>query len=156
MCALKAAAPEYVPMPIALVRESSGAYSGYALEYFEGRTLAKVLIEKTPAGMEPRRVNIRGAGRLIMEHGSIEDKALLERIHLQLKEGFAKIHTAGLAHGDLQTFNVMVNGNGEIKIIDPAYPGLLRNPDKARRLVLADIVRAKAYMEKRNIELFFS
>ena len=154
--AMKSAAPEYVPAPIALVKESSGTYIGYVLEYFEGKTLAEVLIERMPAGIELQRFRVRSAGRPIMEHGSREDKALLEGIHAQLKDGFAKIHMAGLAHGDLQTTNIMVNGNGEIRIIDPSYPTLLRNPEKARNPVLADIVRASIHVEKREIELFLS
>ena len=156
LCAMKSAAPEYVPAPVALVREGSGTYIGYVLEHFEGKTLAEVLIERMPAGMELQRFKVRSAGRLIMEHGSREDKALLEGIHAKLKDGFTKIHMAGLAHGDLQTTNIIVNGNGEIRIIDPSYPVLLRDPDKARNPVLADVVRAVAYKERMEVGLFLS
>jgi len=75
-----------------LVEDGSGL--AIVMEYVEGRTLAQW-----------------------MERG-LPDPALAVRLALDVAEGLAAAHTAGLVHRDLKAENVIVTAEGRAKILD--------------------------------------
>lgn len=85
--------PSAIPLPVGLVRNTSGELVGYVLERVDGVTLQELL--DVGAFVEARR-------RL----------AALERT-------VAKLHLKAIAHGDLNAYNVIASDDGRTILIDP-------------------------------------
>jgi serine/threonine protein kinase len=90
--------PSAIPLPVGLVRNADGELVGYVLERIEGVTLRELL--DVGAFVEARR-----------------QLAAVERT-------VGKLHAKGIAHGDLNAYNVIASDDGRTILIDPvASPG---------------------------------
>jgi aminoglycoside phosphotransferase (APT) family kinase protein len=98
LVAMHRVVPSAIPLPVGLVRNASGGLVGYVLERIEGVTLQELL--DVGAFVEARR-----------------QLAAIERT-------IAKLHAKSIAHGDLNTYNVIASDDGRTILIDPvASPG---------------------------------
>ncbi|KAJ5180653.1 hypothetical protein N7492_003863 [Penicillium capsulatum] len=54
----------------------------------------------------------------LLEHGRIEDETVIMVYALQLLEGLAYLHQAGIVHRDIKPENILLDHNGIIKYVD--------------------------------------
>lgn len=54
----------------------------------------------------------------LLEHGRIEDETVIMVYALQLLEGLAYLHQAGIVHRDIKPENILLDHNGVIKYVD--------------------------------------
>jgi Tol biopolymer transport system component/predicted Ser/Thr protein kinase len=73
---------------------------------------------------------------------------------VQIAEGLAQAHAAGVVHGDLKPGNVMVNGGGRIKLLDFGLARRVRlTADQSKSLtVKGEIAGTPAYMAPEQAE----
>lgn len=109
---------------------SEGGLDFIAMEYLEGRSLASLIPSK---GLGMKRA---------MDYA------------LQIAEGLAHAHGAGVVHGDLKPGNVMVNGGGRIKLLDFGLARRLRlTANQSRSLtVKGEIAGTPSYMAPEQAE----
>lgn len=77
-------------------------------------------------GIEPHRDKVYifmefcSGGSLagLLEHGRIEDETIIQVYALQMLEGLAYLHEAGVVHRDIKPENVLLDHNGVIKYVD--------------------------------------
>ncbi|PGH11088.1 STE/STE11/SSK protein kinase [Polytolypa hystricis UAMH7299] len=54
----------------------------------------------------------------LLEHGRIEDETVIMVYSLQMLEGLAYLHQAGIVHRDIKPANILLDHNGVIKYVD--------------------------------------
>jgi mitogen-activated protein kinase kinase kinase len=54
----------------------------------------------------------------LLEHGRVEDETVIMVYALQLLEGLAYLHQAGIVHRDIKPENILLDHNGIIKYVD--------------------------------------
>lgn len=54
----------------------------------------------------------------LLEHGRIEDETVIMVYALQMLEGLAYLHEAGVVHRDIKPANILLDQNGVIKYVD--------------------------------------
>lgn len=54
----------------------------------------------------------------LLEHGRIEDETVIQVYALQMLEGLAYLHQAGIVHRDIKPENILLDHNGLIKFVD--------------------------------------
>ncbi|KAI5301633.1 Suppressor of Sensor Kinase (SLN1), partial [Ascosphaera atra] len=54
----------------------------------------------------------------LLEHGRIEDETVIMVYALQMLEGLAYLHEAGIVHRDIKPANILLDDNGVIKYVD--------------------------------------
>jgi mitogen-activated protein kinase kinase kinase len=59
-----------------------------------------------------------GSLATLLEHGRIEDETVIMVYGLQLLEGLAYLHQAGIVHRDIKPENILLDHNGIIKYVD--------------------------------------
>ncbi|KKY27649.1 putative map kinase kinase kinase [Phaeomoniella chlamydospora] len=59
-----------------------------------------------------------GSVASLLEHGRIEDEVVIMVYALQMLEGLAYLHQAGIVHRDIKPENVLLDHNGVIKYVD--------------------------------------
>ncbi|PSK55417.1 MAP kinase kinase kinase wis4 [Elsinoe australis] len=77
-------------------------------------------------GIEPHRDKVYifmeycSGGSLagLLEHGRIEDETVVQVYALQMLEGLAYLHEAGVVHRDIKPENILLDHNGVIKFVD--------------------------------------
>lgn len=77
-------------------------------------------------GIEPHRDKVYifmefcSGGTLagLLEHGRIEDETVIQVYSLQMLEGLAYLHDAGVVHRDIKPENILLDHNGVIKYVD--------------------------------------
>ncbi|KAK5130103.1 Suppressor of Sensor Kinase (SLN1) [Cryomyces antarcticus] len=77
-------------------------------------------------GIEPHRDKVYifmeycSGGSLagLLEHGRIEDETVIMVYSLQMLEGLAYLHEAGVVHRDIKPENILLDHNGVIKYVD--------------------------------------
>jgi mitogen-activated protein kinase kinase kinase len=77
-------------------------------------------------GIEPHRDKVYifmeycSGGSLagLLEHGRIEDETVIQVYALQMLEGLAYLHEAGVVHRDIKPENILLDHNGVIKYVD--------------------------------------
>ncbi|KAF1356113.1 SSK2 MAP kinase [Delphinella strobiligena] len=77
-------------------------------------------------GIEPHRDKVYifmeycSGGSLagLLEHGRIEDETVIQVYALQMLEGLAYLHDAGVVHRDIKPENILLDHNGVIKYVD--------------------------------------
>ncbi|KAF2276115.1 MAP kinase [Westerdykella ornata] len=77
-------------------------------------------------GIEPHRDKVYifmeycSGGSLagLLEHGRIEDETVIMVYALQMLEGLAYLHEAGVVHRDIKPENILLDHNGVIKFVD--------------------------------------
>ncbi|THX94972.1 MAP kinase [Aureobasidium pullulans] len=77
-------------------------------------------------GIEPHRDKVYifmeycSGGSLagLLEHGRIEDETVIQVYGLQMLEGLAYLHEAGVVHRDIKPENILLDHNGVIKYVD--------------------------------------
>jgi len=86
-------APARIPMPVAIVKSVDGEFAGYILEYVEGETL-----------------------QTLISVGMVSEA----RRHLAIVEDtIMRLHAKGMAHGDINSSNVIAADDGRTVLIDP-------------------------------------
>jgi serine/threonine protein kinase len=76
---------------------------------------------------------IEGVPLASQAHG-LETPRKLVDIAVQIADGMAAAHAAGIIHRDLKPDNILVTGEGRVKILDLALPGPHRPPNRAATL----------------------
>ncbi|HZQ80611.1 MAG TPA: RIO1 family regulatory kinase/ATPase [Gaiellaceae bacterium] len=98
LVAMHRLAPSAIPLPVGLVRNTDGELVGYMLERIDGVTLRELI-----------------------------DVGAVEEAHRRLEaveRTIAKLHAKGIAHGDLNPYNVIASDDGRTILIDPVgHPG---------------------------------
>ncbi|KAJ9668536.1 Suppressor of Sensor Kinase (SLN1) [Coniosporium apollinis] len=77
-------------------------------------------------GIEPHRDKVYifmeycsgGSLASLLEHGRIEDETVIMVYALQMLEGLAYLHEAGVVHRDIKPENILLDHNGVIKFVD--------------------------------------
>ncbi|KAL1955133.1 hypothetical protein VTO42DRAFT_8997 [Malbranchea cinnamomea] len=59
-----------------------------------------------------------GSLATLLEHGRIEDETVIMVYTLQMLEGLAYLHQAGIVHRDIKPANILLDHNGVIKYVD--------------------------------------
>ncbi|KAM5474946.1 Suppressor of Sensor Kinase (SLN1) [Microsporum ferrugineum] len=59
-----------------------------------------------------------GSLATLLEHGRIEDEMVIMVYALQMLEGLAYLHQAGIVHRDIKPANILLDHNGVIKYVD--------------------------------------
>ncbi|PGH01368.1 STE/STE11/SSK protein kinase [Blastomyces parvus] len=59
-----------------------------------------------------------GSLATLLEHGRIEDEMVIMVYTLQMLEGLAYLHQAGIVHRDIKPANILLDHNGVIKYVD--------------------------------------
>ncbi|EEP81075.1 MSTP094 protein [Uncinocarpus reesii 1704] len=59
-----------------------------------------------------------GSLATLLEHGRIEDETVIMVYALQMLEGLAYLHQAGIVHRDIKPANILLDHNGVIKYVD--------------------------------------
>lgn len=59
-----------------------------------------------------------GSLAALLEHGRIEDETVIMVYALQLLEGLAYLHQAGIVHRDIKPENILLDHNGIVKYVD--------------------------------------
>ncbi|KAK2784535.1 Suppressor of Sensor Kinase (SLN1) [Onygenales sp. PD_12] len=59
-----------------------------------------------------------GSLAALLEHGRIEDEMVIMVYTLQMLEGLAYLHQAGIVHRDIKPANILLDHNGVIKYVD--------------------------------------
>nr|KMM67979.1 MAP kinase kinase kinase SSK2 [Coccidioides posadasii RMSCC 3488] len=59
-----------------------------------------------------------GSMATLLEHGRIEDETVIMVYALQMLEGLAYLHQAGIVHRDIKPANILLDHNGVIKYVD--------------------------------------
>lgn len=59
-----------------------------------------------------------GSLATLLEHGRIEDETVIMVYALQMLEGLAYLHQAGIVHRDIKPANILLDHNGLIKYVD--------------------------------------
>jgi serine/threonine-protein kinase len=86
----------------------------YAMEHVDGPTLAQLFTERRPS----------------------RDEAL--QICLRLCDAMGAAHRAGIIHRDLKLTNVMMDGTGELRVVDFGLARVVRGGEDTRSLLTID------------------
>jgi serine/threonine protein kinase len=98
LVAMHRVVPSRIPMPVGVVKSAEGEFVGYVLEYVSGDTL-EVLLSLGLVDEAERQLGI-------------------------VEETLEKLHAKSIAHGDVNTSNVIAADDGRTLLIDPvAVPG---------------------------------
>ncbi len=98
LIAMHRVVPSSIPLPVGVVKSSEGEFVGYVLEYASGDTL-EALISLGLLAEAERRLGI-------------------------VEETVEKLHAKSIAHGDVNTSNVIAADDGRTLLIDPVpVPG---------------------------------
>ncbi|MGN9778864.1 class III lanthionine synthetase LanKC [Micromonospora sp. H33] len=95
------------PVPRVHDEFALGEHRFLALEFIEGRSLNKVLVDRYPL----IDADARDADRAEYTRWALD-------VHLQVEEVLRAIHERGLVYGDLHLFNVMVRPDDRIALVD--------------------------------------
>jgi aminoglycoside phosphotransferase (APT) family kinase protein len=98
LVAMHRVVPSAIPLPVGLVRNTSGELIGYVLERVDGVTL-----------------------RDLVDAGAFAEA---QRRLAAVEHAIAKLHAKSIAHGDLNAYNVIASDDGRTILIDPVgHPG---------------------------------
>jgi len=90
-----------------------------AMAYYEGETLKKRIAkgeERREKGEERASPLAPRSSPLVMAGGLSVDSAI--DIAIQIAQGLARAHEAGITHRDIKPANIMITTRGEVKIVD--------------------------------------
>lgn len=140
------------------------AGEGQLLSSFSHRHIVKVfeIGEAGSAGMPTRQPgdNAPRRGFIAMEYlpgGTLKDYlkqhsplplAEAQRLLLQIAEGLREIHARGIIHRDVKTGNVMLDGQGEVRIMDF---GLSKSPLVSAMTSLGTVIGTLGYVAPEQI-----
>lgn len=113
------------------------------LEFVDGSSLGDVLEHQDTVDREAPP-----ADRPV---GCIADYALVERILLQVADGLAAIHAAGVVHRDIKPENLLLRIDGVIKISDLGLAKQVRDPEALRLTGTNMVVGTPLYVSPEGI-----
>ncbi|GAB7338984.1 hypothetical protein MBLNU457_5653t1 [Dothideomycetes sp. NU457] len=107
--------PQLIPTIVAQIRDEMGV-----LQVLDHPNVVSYY------GIEPHRDKVYifmeycSGGSLagLLEHGRIEDETVIQVYALQMLEGLAYLHEAGVVHRDIKPENILLDYNGVIKFVD--------------------------------------
>ncbi|KAI9714019.1 MAG: Suppressor of Sensor Kinase (SLN1) [Bogoriella megaspora] len=107
--------PQLIPTIVAQIRDEMGV-----LQVLDHPNIVSY------HGIEPHRDKVYifmeycSGGSLagLLEHGRIEDETVIMVYALQMLEGLAYLHEAGVVHRDIKPENILLDHNGVIKFVD--------------------------------------
>ncbi|KAH4860774.1 MAP kinase kinase kinase [Parastagonospora nodorum] len=107
--------PQLIPTIVAQIRDEMGV-----LQVLDHPNIVSYY------GIEPHRDKVYifmeycSGGSLagLLEHGRIEDETVIMVYALQMLEGLAYLHDAGVVHRDIKPENILLDHNGVIKYVD--------------------------------------
>jgi mitogen-activated protein kinase kinase kinase len=107
--------PQLIPTIVAQIRDEMGV-----LQVLDHPNVVSYY------GIEPHRDKVYifmeycSGGSLagLLEHGRIEDETVIQVYGLQMLEGLAYLHEAGVVHRDIKPENILLDHNGVIKYVD--------------------------------------
>lgn len=107
--------PQLIPTIVAQIRDEMGV-----LQVLDHPNVVSYY------GIEPHRDKVYifmeycSGGSLagLLEHGRIEDETVIQVYALQMLEGLAYLHEAGVVHRDIKPENILLDHNGVIKYVD--------------------------------------
>ncbi|CAN9163005.1 unnamed protein product [Alternaria sp. RS040] len=107
--------PQLIPTIVAQIRDEMGV-----LQVLDHPNIVSYY------GIEPHRDKVYifmeycSGGSLagLLEHGRIEDETVIMVYALQMLEGLAYLHDAGVVHRDIKPENILLDHNGVIKFVD--------------------------------------
>ncbi|WEW55829.1 Suppressor of Sensor Kinase (SLN1) [Emydomyces testavorans] len=73
-----------------------------------------------------------GSLATLLEHGRIEDETVIMVYALQMLEGLAYLHQAGVVHCDIKPANILLDHNGVIKYVDFGAAMIIARQGKTR------------------------
>jgi len=107
--------PQLIPTIVSQIRDEMGV-----LQVLDHPNIVSYF------GIEPHRDKVYifmeycSGGSLAgqLEHGRIEDETVIQVYGLQMLEGLAYLHDAGVVHRDIKPENILLDHNGVIKYVD--------------------------------------